>query len=234
MNSEYAAIHPGATTAIGLPVERRARFIMRTYSHVVGAIVAFTLLEVALFTSGIAEPIARFALSTNWLLILGAFMIAGAIASSVAARARTLPMQYLGLAGYVLAEALIFVPMLYIAMIKAPGVIQSAATVTLTASAGLMLVAFWTRKDFSFLGGMLRWAMILALVGIVAAVLFGFELGTWFSVGMIGLAGASVLYETSNILHHYDEERYVGAALALFASIALMFWYVLRLFLSRD
>jgi FtsH-binding integral membrane protein len=97
-----------------------------------------------------------------------------------------------------------------------------------------MLVAFWTRKDFSVLGGLVRWGMILGLVGIVAAVLFGFELGTWFSIGMIGLAGASVLYETSNILHHYDEDRYVGAALALFASIALMFWYVLRLFLSRD
>ena len=85
-----------------------------------------------------------------------------------------------------------------------------------------------------FLRGMLVWGGILALVAIVAAVLFGFELGTWFSVAMIGFAGAAVLYDTSNILHHYPEDRYVGAALALFASIALMFWYVLRLFMSRD
>jgi hypothetical protein len=98
----------------------------------------------------------------------------------------------------------------------------------------LTAVAFVTRKDFSFLRGILMWAGILALVGIVGSVLFGFELGTWFSVAMIGFAGAAVLYDTSNILHHYPEDRYVAAALQLFASIAMMFWYVLRLFMSRN
>jgi FtsH-binding integral membrane protein len=52
---------------------------------------------------------------------------------------------------------------------------------------------------------------------------------------MIGFAGAAVLYDTSNILHHYPEDRHVAAALGLFSSIALMFWYVLQLFISsRD
>ena len=75
----------------------------------------------------------------------------------------------------------------------------------------------------------------LALVAIVSAVLFGFELGTWFSVAMVGLAGASILYDTSNILREYPEDRHVGAALQLFASVAMMFWYVLRIFMaSRD
>ena len=90
------------------------------------------------------------------------------------------------------------------------------------------------RKDFSFLGAFLRWAMVLALVAIVGGVLFGFELGTWFSVAMVGLPGAAILYDTSNIIHHFPEDRYVGAALELFASVALMFCYVLSLFLSRD
>jgi FtsH-binding integral membrane protein len=40
-------------------------------------------------------------------------------------------------------------------------------------------------------------------------------------------------YDTSNVLHHYPEDRYVGAALELFASVAMMLWYVLRLFMSR-
>ena len=101
--------------------------------------------------------------------------------------------------------------------------------------AGLTGIAFWTRKDFSFLGGILRWAFILAIVAIVAGVLFGFQLGTWFSVAMVGLAGAAILYDTSNVLHHFPEDRYVAAALQLFASVALMFWYVLRLFIAaRD
>ncbi|HMB92817.1 MAG TPA: Bax inhibitor-1 family protein, partial [Rhodothermales bacterium] len=84
------------------------------------------------------------------------------------------------------------------------------------------------------LGSVLRWGFIVAIVLIVAALLFGFELGTFFSVAMIALAGGAILYDTSNILHHYPEDRYVGAALELFASVALMFWYVLRLFMSRN
>ena len=134
-----------------------------------------------------------------------------------------------------LAEAIIFVPLLFMANQIAPGVITSAALVTLLGFGGLTAVAFTTRKDFSFLGGMLRWAMILALVAIVSAVLFGFSLGTWFSVAMVGVAGAAILYDTSNVLKHYPEDRYVAGALQLFASVALMFWYVLQLFMaSRD
>jgi FtsH-binding integral membrane protein len=167
-------------------------------------------------------------------LILGAFMVVGWLASHVAHRVESKPLQYLALGGFVAAQAVIFVPLLYIAMLTQPGVIESAAGVTLLGTAGLTAVAFVTRKDFSFLRSILMWGGVLALVAIVSSVLFGFEMGTWFSVAMIGFAGAAVLYDTSNILHHYPEDRYVGAALALFGSIALMFWYVLRLFMSRD
>ena len=132
-------------------------------------------------------------------------------------------------------EGIIFVPLLYIANTNFPGVIQSAAFVTMAGFAGLTAVAFVTRKDFSFLRSMLMFGGALALVAIVSAVLFGFELGTWFSVAMVGLAGASILYDTSNILREYPEDRYVGAALQLFACVAMMFWYVLRIFMSsRD
>ena len=157
------------------------------------------------------------------------------LASRAAHGATSLGVQYAALIGFVGAEAIIFVPLLYIANFYAPGAIESAATVTLIGFAGLTAVAFLSRKDFSFLGGLLKWGMVLALVAIVGGVLFGFNLGTWFSVGMVGLAGAAILYDTSNILHHYPEDRYVAAALELFASVALLFWYVLRIFIgSRD
>ena len=91
-----------------------------------------------------------------------------------------------------------------------------------------------TRKDFSFLRGMMVWGGILALVAIVGSLMFGFQLGTWFSVAMIGFAGAAVLYDTSNIMLHYPQDKYVAASMQLFASIAMMFWYILRLFMSRD
>jgi FtsH-binding integral membrane protein len=160
-------------------------------------------------------------------------MIVGWLASRVAHSATSQGAQYAALAGFVLAESIIFVPLLFIAQAVAPGVIQSAAVVTLLGFTGLTGIVYYTRKDFSFLGGVLRWAGIAALLLIVAGVIFGFELGTFFSVGMIALAGGAILYDTSNVMRHYPEDRYVGAALELFASVALMFWYVLRLFLSR-
>jgi FtsH-binding integral membrane protein len=52
---------------------------------------------------------------------------------------------------------------------------------------------------------------------------------------MVALAGGAILFDTSNVLHRYPTDRHVAAALALFASVALMFWYVLRIFMAtRD
>ena len=116
----------------------------------------------------------------------------------------------------------------------APGVITSAAGVTLAGFAGLTAIAFISRKDFSFLGSFLKWMGLCALLGIVASLIFGFSLGTWFSVAMVGFAGAAILYDTSNVIRKYPEDMYVAAALQLFGSVALMFWYVLQIFMSRD
>lgn len=215
-------------------VEERAAFITRTYTHVFGAMVGFTLIEIFFFNTGIAATIATALMGTSWLLVLGAFMVVGWLAARTAHTSASPPVMYAALAAYVLAYAILFVPLLYIAQDIAPGVIQSAAVVTLLGFTGLTAVAFYTRKDFSFLRGILMWGFVIALVLIVAAVLFGFQLGTLFSVAMIALAGAAILYDTSNILHHYPSDRHVAAALQLFGSVALMFWYVLSLFLSRE
>ena len=217
-----------------LSVEARSNFIWRTYGHVAAAILLFAGIETYLFSTGIAWPMAQAMLGTSWLVVLGGFMVVSWIATHVAHSVQSKPVQYVALVGFVVAEAIIFVPLLAIAITMQPGIIESAVGVTLLGTLGLTAVALITRKDFTFLGSILVWGGVLALVGIVSAVLFGFQLGTWFSVAMIGFAGAAVLYDTSNILHHYTEDRYVGAALQLFASIALMFWYVLRLFMSRN
>jgi FtsH-binding integral membrane protein len=226
--------HQGAVAMPIVDVGSRARFIVRTYNHLFGAILLFAGIEIVLFKTGAAETIAKALLGVNWLIVLGGFVVVSWLASRAAHGATSLGVQYAALIGFVGAEAIIFVPLLYVANRYAPGAIESAAAITLIGFAALTGIAFWTRKDFSFLGAILRWAMVVALLAIVGAVLFGFQLGTWFSVAMIGLAGAAILYDTSNILHHFPEDRYVAAALQLFASVALMFWYVLRLFLSRD
>ncbi len=214
--------------------EERGTFIVKVYGHLLAAIAAFTLFEVYLFKAGLAEGIAKSLMGVNWMLVLGGFMIAGWLARGLASRAKTTTAQYLGLALYVVAQGIIFVPMLYIAeYYSGGGVIRSAAILTMLGFVGLTLVVFQTRKDFSFLGGLLRWGGILALLAIVGGVFFGLELGTWFSLAMIALAGGAVLYDTSNIIRYWPNDRYVGASLELFASVALMFWYILRLLMSR-
>ena len=219
--------------AAQLDAQSRGTFIARTYNHLFAAIACFAIIEIVLFKTGIAQPMAQAMLSTSWLLVLGGFVVLSWIASSVANRATSLPAQYMALAAYVVGEAIIFVPMLYLADSFAPGAISCAALVTFLGFSALTAVVFFTRKDFSFLRGILMWGGIIAIVAIVAGVIFGFQLGTFFSVAMVGLAGASILYNTSNVLYRYSEDRYVAASLQLFASVALLFWYVLRIFISR-
>jgi FtsH-binding integral membrane protein len=231
--SDYAELALGGRPVCEADVNTRARFIVRTYAHLAGAVAAFTALEVFFFSSGLSEKIARSMLGMPWLLILGGFVLVSWLATSVAHRATSMAAQYGALGAYVLVEALIFVPLLYIANYRAPGVISSAAVVTGLGFAGLSAVAFMTRKDFSFLGGLLRWIAVGVLIAIVAGAIFGFQLGTWFTVGMIVFAGAAILYDTSNVINHYPEDRHVGASLQLFASVMLLLWYVIRLFLSR-
>jgi hypothetical protein len=174
--------------------------------------------------------------SSTWLLLLGGFMIVNWMATSAAHDILNPSRQYLGLFGMAAAEAVIFAPFLhYIFEIQGDGAttVGVAAAITVAGFAGLTAVALTTSKDLSFLRPMLIWGGVCALLLIVAAVIFGMELGVWFSVGMIALAGASILYQTQTILRRYPAEAYVGASVQLFASVMMLFWYVLRLVSSR-
>ncbi|MEC8338066.1 MAG: Bax inhibitor-1 family protein [Planctomycetota bacterium] len=236
MNSDDTFLQPVPVAQATEDV--RSRFIVRTYNHLFGAIALFTLIEIVLFKTGLAEKIAGALMGVNWLFVLGGFMLVGWFSSRAAATSKSLSSQYLALVAFVAAEASIFITLLFISNAYSQhfdesNVIASAAGTTILGCAGLTVVAFVTRKDFSFLRGFLMWGGIVALLLIVASALFGFYMGTWFSVAMIGFAGAAVLYDTSNVLHRYEEDRYVAASLQLFSSIALMFYYVLMLFTSR-
>ena len=47
------------------------------------------------------------------------------------------------------------------------------------------------------------------------------------------LASGYIVYHTSQILRQYPVGSHVAASLALFASIALLFWYILRILMDR-
>lgn len=222
-------------SAASAPVSARAAFIRRTYAHLAGAIFALVAIEAALFASGLAETAVRSLFSVPYagLLLMVAFIGGGFVAQMMARSHMAKPIQYLGLTGYVLLEAAILLPLLYLADTRFPGQMlpAKAAVVTLMAFAGLTAAVFISGKDFSFLGPVLWVAALGALGVIVASLIFGFTLGIVWAYAMVVLAGGFIVYDTSNVIHQYRTDEHVAAALGLFASVALMFWYVLRIFM---
>ncbi|MDY3343911.1 Bax inhibitor-1 family protein [Riemerella anatipestifer] len=212
----------------------KATFYKKTYTHLALAVLAFVVVE-SLLISVVPEEIIISMISGKyiWLLILGGFWLASILANKWTL-SQDKGTQYMGLGVYVLLEAVIFLPMIYIAMFYSdPTLIPQAAIITLALFGGLTGVAFTSKRDFSFLRNIIVVGGFVALGLIVAGALFGFNLGLWFSVGMVLLASASILYETQKLQFTYTKEQYVGASLQLFASVMLLFWYVLRILMSR-
>jgi FtsH-binding integral membrane protein len=208
----------------------RAGFIRRTYAHLAGAILAFAGVEALLLSLPQAEMIAR-SMMNMWFGVLLLMMGAGWVASYWARSETSIGMQYMGLGLYVVAEAFLFLPLLYVVTVKMhdPAIIPTAGIYTLAIVAGLTVTCFVTRSDFSHLYPILCCAGFLALGLIAATMFFGVSLGTWFSFFMIALACGYILYTTSNIIHHYRTDQHVAAALELFAAVALLFWYIIQI-----
>ncbi|MGE0609687.1 MAG: Bax inhibitor-1 family protein [Pirellulales bacterium] len=229
---------PTYDLAANAPVDARSRFIMRTYTHLTGAIAAFIGLEAVLLNlPGIDGVVATmFGGQFSWLMVLVAFMVVSWVAQKWAESDASPAMQYLGLGLYVVAEAVIFLPLLYIASrFGGPQVIPAAGLITGVIFGGLTVIVFATRHDFSYLRTALGIAGLAAIGVVIAAMMFGFSLGILFSAAMIVLCSGYILYHTSNVLHHYNTDQHVAASLALFASVATLFWYVLRIVMaSRD
>ena len=217
--------------------EVRVEFYKKTYTHVAGGILLFVLFEYLLLQSSmVVEFMLSMTQGWRWLVMLGGFMLITNYAESTVLKTADRNIQYMAYALYVFAQAIIFVPLLYIAIFYTGGaeLVQQAATVTLGLFVGISSVVFITKKDFSFLKAGLTVGFFIAIGLIIAGALFGFDLGLWFSVAMCLLAGGSILYQTSNMINKYGTEDYVPASLGLFASLMLLFWYVLQIFMSRD
>ena len=214
----------------------RANFIKRTYVHLAGAIAAFAIIETLLLRSGVADSFVHLLSGSkwSWLIVFGAFMLVSTVANKWAHSGISREKQYMGLGLFVVAEAVIFMPLIYMALARDPSgtLLQNAAVVTVALVAGLTFTAFSTKINFSFMGRALMLGGFVAMGMIVASMIFGFTLGLWFSGAMILLAGASVLYSTSNIIHEYHTEQHVAASLSLFSSVGLLFWYILEFMMS--
>jgi len=227
--------------AAAAAADERAGFITKTYLYLCGSIAALIASEICLFTVLGMENMLKVTQTMiggqfSWLIVLGAFMLVSWVANGWAMNATSSAMQHAGLALYIGAMAVLLIPLLCMAQLATgdASLIVSAATATGGLFAMLTLTVFITRKDFSFLRSILFFGGFAAMGFIATALIFGFSLGPIFMYAMIAFFCAYILYDTSNVLHHYRIGQHVAAALALFASVIMLFWYILQLFLSRE
>jgi FtsH-binding integral membrane protein len=163
-------------------------------------------------------------------------------------------LQYLGLGIAVAAEAVLLQPMLWILMLRfgnpaemmsgshmhvalsgqAASILLQAVVITLAIFVGLTAVVFVTKKDFSFMRGVLSICMFGILGVIIASLLFGFSLGAVFSGFVILVMAGYILYQTSMVMSSFPPTADVAAALMLFSTIATLFWYVLRILMELN
>ena len=235
--NEYATSF-GNSAADALPAQR-AQFIRKTYLLLAAAILAFIVVEAVLFATPAAGMIASVIFSggsMGWLLVLGLFMGVSFLANRWATSETSKVTQFLGLGIFVVAEAVIFVPLIMISTYYAgdASVLIKAGIVTIGLFLGITATVLLTRTDFSFLGPIVAIGGFIALGFIVSSAIFGFSIGSVFAFIMVAFAGTAILYETSNVLHKFNTNQHVAASLTLFASIALLFWYILTIFSSRD
>jgi FtsH-binding integral membrane protein len=233
------------------PAETRADFIKKTYSHVAAAcvgLVALELLYFAVIPDATLAQIAGFMLAGfggfAWVGVLVLFAIVSGIASKMAVDGADSSKAYVGLTLYTVAQSIILLPLLVLASMYTAagqdattfGLIPTAAVITLLMVGGLTAFVFMTGANFNWLGGIITIGVIGMLLLFGASLIFGFQLGIAFIIFGVVLMAASVLYQTSNVMHEYPVGSHVAASLALFASIATLFFYVLQLlmYLQND
>lgn len=242
----------GAVATVG--VSDRVAFLRRTYGLLGAALVAF-----AAITGGMLklapETSLKFSMWAlqgrwNWFIVLGLFMAVGWLAQKLAASESSRALQLGGLGLFVVVESMILQPLLWVLILRfgdrealqngvlmggqAGSILMQAILITLTIFIGLTLTVFLTKKDFSFMRGILTICSFAALGVIVASMIFGFSLGALFCGAMVLMMAGYILYQTSLVMSYFPPTAFVAAALMLFSTIATLFWYVLQLLMSLN
>ena len=95
--------HPGLMAAQA-GTDARLSFIRRTYIHLFGAILVFTLIEIGLFKSGLADQWAPQLFNGNaWIFVFAAFLGVSYLANKWAMSDASPGLQYAGLGVFIVA-----------------------------------------------------------------------------------------------------------------------------------
>ncbi|MHC4972667.1 MAG: Bax inhibitor-1/YccA family protein [Planctomycetota bacterium] len=222
--------------AIDAAVNERTRFIRRTYVHLVGELGAVALVTVLVLQTPALQRIAV-ALWNNLLLYFAAVFGVTLLTRKLLEGRKSLAVQYAGAGIWVFFFGLLVAPLAMIAEAKFGSyeILGEGLILTGCVFGGLTAYTFFTKKDFSYLGGFLTVAS-WTLVGVVVILSFGgFAASPLWSILWVLLLAGWVLYDTSRVMHRRHVDEYVAASAELLFDFVYMFIHIVFLLMgSRD
>ena len=242
----YSAMRPDGMAvipAMAASGEERLVFLRKVYSLmftgllVFGAVAVLPIIGMVAHIPGL-EGIGRLAIGIHPMISFGVLIVSSMLLHSIE---RVPGLNLIALYGMAAVWGFVSVPLMAYAMFYAGGVavVLQALGLTTLVFGGLTAYVFLSRKDFSFMGGMLMVGSFVLLGAIVIAMIAQFAgfpislMSTAMSVFATILFMGYVLYDTSQVLHRYSTDMAVPAALALMVDFIILFRNILYLMSSR-
>ncbi|MBU2512986.1 Bax inhibitor-1/YccA family protein [bacterium] len=109
--------------------------------------------------------------------------------------------------------------------------VTNAAFLTGITFLGLSFYTIRSKKDFSFMGGMLTTGLIILIVGgLLNAFLFKSSAFSFlYSAAGVFIFSGFIIYDTFNILNRYPTDEYISATLSLYLDVLNLFLMLLHL-----
>ena len=236
-----AEVRPG-TPVSSIALDERLTFLKRVYGWMSAALVVTVMGAAISIQSGIAEKILMSGFMGSILMFVGWVGLA-----FVGQRLRHTPTwNVVSFAAYAFFTGFVVSSMVYLAMNfdsliagEALGTgttsmqyVYMALGATVLVFGTLTVYAMVTKRDFSWMRGMLVVALVVLIVGGIANI---FIASSGFGILLAGfgvlLFSGFILYDTQKILKTYPSNEHVAASMTLFLDFVLLFMEILRLIL---
>lgn len=206
--------------AIDAPVSERMAFLKKVYGLL--AVSVFTAVVASVMT--LSNELFLQTVRTNYFVFI---ILEFAVLFFVFWARKKETMGLVALFAFTILTGITISPMVF----AFKHVAIQAMTLTTLTFAGLSGYVAVTKKDFSFLSGILVTGLIVLIVGGLLNMLFfrSFDMAYLSSIFGVFLFSGFILYDTSNILRKYPTDEYISATLALYLDVLNLFQYLLFL-----
>ena len=213
-----------AQTAAQATIEERAGFIRKVYAlFFIGTLFAVG----GVLLGFMFPPLLVFALQHPFVMF---FAMLGGVMGAQAVR-HVPGVNLVALFGFTTLTGLVISPLMALVAQTNPASLVQAGVLTVGIFGALTVYAFVSKKDFSFLRGMVVTGLVVViLAGLLNIFLIGSSAFAFaVAAATLLLFAGFVLYDTSNIIRRYPVNEYVQGALALYLDAFNIFLALIRI-----